>query len=274
MTMAEAKRLSAADPHSPAIVVCLVAALIQEVRPFLRLWKARRRKDLGFPAWEFPAEEGRGVVALSGIGEEACRRCSGQLLSACRPRVLVSVGFGGAVTPGVQPGTIIVGDSYWRYSPESGGLHEILPPLPPLRGKDLANRLAAAGNPALAGSIVTVPVILPKAQHRAAFRNLEHPVLDQETAAAAEVAAAHGVAFLGLRAVTDTSGEEIPGFIAAAANQGLMPGPGLALAWLARDPRRAAPLALFWKRSRLAANNLARAIKVFFSQGVQKNPVS
>lgn len=262
MTMAEAKGLSAANFTSPAIVACVLAALIQEVRPFLRLLRARRRKGLGFPAWEFGAGEGRGVVALSGVGEEACRRRSQQLLSVCRPGILASVGFGGAVTAEIEPGTIIVGSSYWRYIPESGTLREISVFATGI-GAALVRRLVAIGIPALAGSMVTAPVILTKAEHQGAFRHLEHPVLDQETAAAAEVAAAHGVAFLGLRAVTDRAGEEIPGFIAAAANKGLTPGPGLALAWLARDPRRAAPLAHFWKRSRLAAHNLAQALKLF-----------
>lgn len=262
--MAAAKGLSAASTTSPAIAVCVLAALIQEVRPFLRLLNSRRRTDLDFPAWEFDTGEGRGVVALSGVGEEACRRRSERLLSVCRPQVLASVGFAGAITAEIGPGTVIVGNSYWRYSPRTGTLREISVPARGI-GMTLANYLADAGIPALAGSLVTAPVILTKAQHREALRHLQHPVLDQETAAAAEVAAAHGVTFFGLRAVTDTSGEEIPGFIAAAVNKGLTPGPGLALAWLARDPRRAAPLAHFWKRSRLAANNLARGLKIFLT---------
>lgn len=260
--MAEAKGHTAASSTSPAIVVCVLAALIQEVRPFLRLLRARRRKELRFPAWEFNAGEGRGVVALSGIGEAAARHRGEQLLSVCRPRILASVGFAGAVTVEIEPGTVVVGNSYWRYSPRTGTLREISVPSPGI-GAALVRRLVAIGIPALAGSLVTAPVILTKAQHREALRHLQHPVLDQETSAAAEVAAAHGVAFLGLRAVTDAAGEEIPGFIAMAANKGLTPGPGLALAWLARDPRRAAPLAHFWKRSRLAADNLAQALKFF-----------
>ncbi|MGA9754204.1 MAG: hypothetical protein WBV23_03590, partial [Desulfobaccales bacterium] len=46
--------------------ILVMAALPLEVRPFLRRVKARARRDLGLPAWEF--EPGPGVAALSGMG--------------------------------------------------------------------------------------------------------------------------------------------------------------------------------------------------------------
>ncbi len=259
--MAAASGLSALDPENPPFLICLLAALLYEVRPFLRLVKAGRRRDLSFPAWEFQVGKGRGLVAISGVGEAATRHTGTQLLSVCRPRIFLSVGFGGAITPEVQPGTVIAGSAYWQYSPESGALREILPPLFSLRGADLANRLTAAGIPAFAGSIVTAPAILTKARHRAAFRHLQYPVLDQETATAAEVAAAQGVAFLGLRAVTDAAGEEIPGFVAEAMNVCKTPGPFTVFEWLARRPRRIVQIVHLWRRSNLAAHNLARALE-------------
>ena len=49
---------------------------------------------------------------------------------------------------------------------------------------------------------------------------LPRPVLDLETVALAEMAAAQGLAFLSLRAITDAVAEEIPGFLHAAGDQG------------------------------------------------------
>jgi nucleoside phosphorylase len=259
--MAEAAGPLVAATKRQTITVALLAALIYELRPFLRAVQARRRKDLAFPAWEFPAGQGRGVAALSGVGESATRRVAAQLLTAGRPQVFLSVGFGGGLTAGVDPGAIIIGTSYWHYSPKTGTVREVAPPPAPQSGADLANRLAAAGLPALAGSIVTAPSILAKAQHVEAFQHLTYPVLDQETSAAAEVAASHRVAFLGVRAVTDAAGEEIPGFITQALDAHRTPGPRMALEWLARDPRRVVQLVHFWRRSTLAARNLARALE-------------
>ena len=94
--------------------VALMAALPMEVRPFLRLLKDRRRKDLGCPAWEFPVGEGRGILALSGMGSEAAYLAAARLLAGFRPQTLFSVGFGGSLAPELVPGTIVLGQSFWH----------------------------------------------------------------------------------------------------------------------------------------------------------------
>ncbi len=254
----------AGGAHQP-ISIAILAALIYEVRPFLRAVKARRRRDLALPAWEFAAGEGRGMLGLSGVGEAATRRAAARLLTLGRPNILLSVGFAGGLTQEVEPGAVVAGAAYYHYSFKTEVLREISPPPGLPAAGDLAQRLAATGLPAFPGSMVTAPVILDKARLAAICRHLAYPVLDQETGAAAEVAAAHGTPFLGLRAMTDAAGEEIPGFIAKAMNDHQTPGPLMALGWLARDPRRIAPLIHYWRRSALAARNLARAMEVLLS---------
>jgi adenosylhomocysteine nucleosidase len=262
--MAGAVPTDADRPHRP-LTVALLAALIYEVRPFLRAVKARPRRDLALPVWEFAAGEGRGVVGLSGVGETATRRAAARLLTLGRPQVFMSVGFGGGLTPEVDPGALVLGASYYHYSPKTEVLREISLPVASPGAADLARRLTAAGAPAFPGSIVTASVILDKARLATSLQNLAYPVLDQETGAAAEVSAAHGLPFLGLRAVTDAAGEEIPGFIAEALSAHRTPGPGMALGWLARDPRRFWQLVHYWRRSNLAARNLARALALLSS---------
>ena len=58
---------AAAGPYR----ILLLAALPQEVRPFLRQTRARRRRGLPWPAWEFAAGAVRGLLALSGMGQAA-----------------------------------------------------------------------------------------------------------------------------------------------------------------------------------------------------------
>jgi adenosylhomocysteine nucleosidase len=262
--MAGAVPTDAVRPHQP-LTVALLAALIYEVRPFLRAVKARPRRDLALPVWEFEAGEGRGVVGLSGVGGAATRRAAARLLNLGRPQVFLSVGFGGGLTPEVDPGAVVVGAAYYHYSPKTEVLREISSPLASTATPNLGQRLAMSGVPIFPGSIVTAPVILDKSQLLGTFQHLAYPVLDQETVAAAEVAAAHGLPFLGLRAVTDTAGEEIPKFMAEAMNAGRTPGPGMALGWLARDPRRIVHLVHFWRRSVLGARNLAKALALLIS---------
>ena len=90
---------------------------------------------------------------------------------------------------------------------------------------------------------------------------MPQPVLDLETGVLAELAAARGLAFLCLRAITDTAGEEIPEFLRGAGDQGATVGVGAALRWLAADFRRLEDLLALWRRSRRAAQ-LAEALMV------------
>jgi len=242
--------------------LALLAALPLEVWPFLRQSRARRLAGVGLPAWEFGIGEGRGGLALTGMGEEAARQAAGQAVALWRPRLLISLGFGGALLPGLAPGDLVLGDSFWRYDPETGNLQEVAAPPPPRPLPELAARLKAAGLPAEIGSFVTTPGIIHKGRQGEPLGRLTRPVLDLESAAVAGVAAATGVPFLALRVITDAAAEEIPDFILQGYEPG--PGPGLqkALAWLAGDPRRVFPMLHLWRRGSLAARRLSQALQV------------
>jgi adenosylhomocysteine nucleosidase len=242
--------------------ILIMAALPLEVRPFLRRVKAAARRDLGLPAWEF--EAGSGVAALTGMGEAAARRAGETLWGRCRPQVLVSLGFGGALTPGLAAGDLVLGETFWRYNPDTrelkGGSH----PAPPRPLALFCGALAQAGLRAVTGSLVTTTRIIHKGSEGGPLAGLPHAVLDLETGALAEMAAARGQAFLSLRAITDTAGEEIPEFLRTAGDQGAKVGVGAALSWLAGDLRRVQDLWNLWGRSRGAAQALARALMVLW----------
>jgi len=240
--------------------LALLAALPLEVRPFLRHIQARPRRGLGFPAWEFAVGQKRGLAVLSGMGPEAALAAARRLLEQERPEILISLGFGGALTPELLPGALVLGASFWEYDPHGALLKPAPAPAPPRPLPELLGRLRKAGLPAFAGSLVTTPVIMPKAKVGEALSALTHPVLDLETAVLARVAAGEGLAFLGLRSITDGAGEEIPPFIVQADGK---VDARAALAWLAGDPRRITVLFRLWRHSRLAADRLAQALAVW-----------
>lgn len=254
----------AEKPRNPAAPlrwrIALMAALPMEVRPFLRRHKARRLPDLGLPAWEFAVGQGRGVLVLSGMGGEAARRAGTRLLARCRPEILVSLGFGGALTPELAPGALVLGESFWHFNPDSGVLEQVPAPPPPRPLPALLRGLKEAGLPACPGSLVTTPGIIHKERQGAPLLRLPRPVLDLESSALAALAAEEGLALLGLRAVTDAAGEEIPDFLAQRLRRGQRPGPRAALTGLAADPRRAAALLHLRRRGRAAARHLAAAL--------------
>jgi adenosylhomocysteine nucleosidase len=247
------------DAHRPpgANLILVMAALPLEVRPFLRQVKARPRRDLGFPAWEW--ESGSGVVALSEMGAAAARRAGEILVGRCQPRLLVSLGFAGALAPGLAVGDLVLGESFWHYNPDTRELKAGPHPNPPWPLPLLGRALKQAGLNAVSRSLVSTTRIIHKGSQGDFLAGLPQPVLDLETAALAAVAAAHGLAFLSIRAITDVAEDEIPEFLRNAGVQETAAGVRAALKWLAADFRRAQDLYLLWRRSRQAAQALARA---------------
>jgi adenosylhomocysteine nucleosidase len=260
MSLTAAGRDAGPGPRAGRILI--MAALPSEVRPFLRRVRTRARRDLGLPAWEF--EPGPGVVALSGMGAAAARRAGESLVDRCRPDLLVSLGFGGALAPGLAAGNLVLGETFWHYNPDTRELQAGPHPLPPRSLSLLERALKQAGLTAVTGSLVTTTRIIHKGRQGELPAGLPQPVLDLETSALAEVAAAHGLTFLSLRAITDVAGEEIPAFLHNAGIRETTVGVGAALRWLAADFRRLKDLFSLWRRSRLAARTLALALAILW----------
>ncbi len=237
-----------------------MAALPQEVRPFLRRVSVRPRRNLGLPAWDW--QGGAAVVALSGMGGDAARRAAKTLISRCRPGLLVSLGFGGALVPGLAAGDVVLGETFWHYNPDTRELRPAAQPPAPQPLVRLRQVLATAGCTTVSASLVTTGRIIHKASQTEPLTALPQPVLDLETAILAEVAAAQALPFLSLRAITDVAGEEIPEFLRNAGDPGASVGAREALAWLAGDLRRIKDLWRLWRASRRAAQALSGALVV------------
>jgi hypothetical protein len=139
--------------EASACRILIVAALPLEVRPFLRRVRAKARRDLGLPAWEW--EAGAAVAALSGMGQAAARRAGEILMGRSRPELLVSVGFGGALTPGLAAGDLVLGETFWHYNPDTRELQAGPQPVFPRPLPLLCGALQQAGLTAVTGSLVT-----------------------------------------------------------------------------------------------------------------------
>ncbi len=240
----------------------LMAALPQEVRPFLRLVTARRRRDLPFPAWEFRAGGREGLAALTGMGAGAASELWNRLVERFSPRMIISAGFAGALGPELRVGDLVLAAAFYRCQPENCRLLQVAPPpsLPSL--ETVRGALQAAGLRAHLGSFLTPEGVIPKARVGAAAAHLAHPVLELESSVLAALAAAQGLPFLALRAITDPVGVEIPPFIAEAVRRSRPPGLRDAVGWLRQDLRRLRVLFHFWRASHLAGRRLARGLQV------------
>ncbi len=260
-------------PHrsqSP-LAVGLIAALARELTPWLQ-GEPHRRLPGHLPAWRLPRPEGVVVALVSGMGPGAADKAARCLAGEHHVNGLLSVGFGGALTPEIPPGALILSQECWTYDPETcTSVRQAMDQNSELLGR-LLTLLRSAGLPAYLGAAVTAPGIIAKAVHAPFLTHLSRPVLDLESAAVAAVARESGLLFLGLRAVTDTAHEEIPAFLARHLNEYRQPTVPQVLRAVAAKPRRLPRVAALGGRARLAARRLAAALRQLLPELLRHRP--
>ena len=87
---------------SGSVKVAMVAALEREVRPLVKGWLGVEREYLGRRFKFF--ESGQAVLVCGGIGADAARRATEAAIALYEPEVVLSVGFAGALDPGIEGG--------------------------------------------------------------------------------------------------------------------------------------------------------------------------
>ncbi len=147
---------------------------------------------------------GRTVVVATGDGPRRAARGAAEAIERYRPRVLFGAGVGGALTPGLAVGDLVA--SARVLDPEGEA--------PPPSRKLLEAVLAATG--ARAGTLLTLerPAVSAAEKAELASTTGAPAVCDMESAAWARAAAAAGVPYVVLRAVSDTADEDLPRYLA------------------------------------------------------------
>jgi adenosylhomocysteine nucleosidase len=85
--------------------VAIVAALEREVRPIVRQWRVAEKVVDGRRFRFFEKDDF--VLVCGGIGAEAARRAAEAVIAIYAPKVIYSVGFAGALDPGLKVGSIV-----------------------------------------------------------------------------------------------------------------------------------------------------------------------
>lgn len=85
--------------------IAIVAALEREVAPLIRKWKVRNIEHDGRQYQLF--ENGAAAVICGGMGAEAARRAAEAIIRDVQPQQVWSVGFAGALDPGLKVGEVI-----------------------------------------------------------------------------------------------------------------------------------------------------------------------
>ena len=145
-------------------------------------------------------------ASVIGIGRNAADLLAG-LLDTAPCRLLLSLGYAGALDPHLQPGELVVGNSYLYGSSEA--VHGVP------HATRAAMLLRESGLSVLEGAVLTVdePLLTPLAKRRA-YNGSGALVVDMEGRWIADVAASRNIPLIGIRAVLDEAYYPLPAFIA------------------------------------------------------------
>ena len=96
----------------PGLPNSRVAALPLEVRPFLRRVRGQAGGGLGLPAWEW--EAGWAWWPCPAWARRGPPGRGARLVAHAGRDLLVSLGFGGALSPELAAGDLVLGESFWQ----------------------------------------------------------------------------------------------------------------------------------------------------------------
>ncbi len=164
----------------------IIAALPREVRPLLR--QGRWRRSPAVRAVYGCFESDTAVVICAGIGAEPARRAAQAAVRSYSARILVSAGLAGALSPQLKAGRVIIPATIVQDGTEHPVQYQ-----------------AASGPGSLhcEGTLVSSTEVRgPEGKQTLAAR-YQALAVDMEAAAVAEVAAATGVAFMAIKAISD-----------------------------------------------------------------------
>jgi len=155
------------------------------VKPAVKHWRVAFREHEGHRFKFF--ESDRAVLACSGVGSQAGRRAAEAMIALYAPESVASIGFAGALEPGLKTGDLFVP----RWVIDAG---------------DSSRAETTNGK----GTLVSSRSIADEEQKRRLAKAYGAQAVDMESAAVARVAEIHGLGFLAVKAISDELGFPMP----------------------------------------------------------------
>jgi nucleoside phosphorylase len=211
----------------------------------------------GLPCAALAAQLGaaRIVLAVTGMGERNAQRGLSALLSRVSVQRLLVIGVSGALSHGLSPGALLVGE---HVVSEAGEVHHPDPALlqlareaAPARPAVLVSASQIADSPHAKQRLWQLPSVAPA-----------DAAVDLESATFAAVAAARGVPWLCLRAISDGAEESLPSLLNGCRERGGGIRRGAVALRLLADPRPLPALLELRRRVRRASRVLGQAVEL------------
>ena len=165
--------------------IAIVAALKREVAPLIRKWPVRSVEYGGRRYQLF--ENGEASLICAGVGPEAARRATEAIIQEVRASHILSVGFVGALDPGLKVG-------------------EVFEPRTVINAADGSRTDTGCGQ----GTLVSFSTVAGREQKARLREAYSAAAVDMEAAAVAQGAELRGVRFCALKVVSDEAGFVMP----------------------------------------------------------------
>lgn len=235
--------------------IVIIAALEREVKPLVKHWALKSLPDENKLTF---FESNYAVVVCGGVGPGAARRAAEAAIAEYSPRVLISAGIAGALTPELHVGETIFPVTVIDASDSS-------------RVETAIKNTPIATTPLARTVLVSTAEIASAEQKQKFGKAYAAHAVDMEGASVARVAEAHGIRFLAIKAISDEMDFEMPNltdFIRAgefrttafALHVAVRPWLWLKVARLARNTKLASENLCAWLRESALTNTIVPGV--------------
>lgn len=217
--------------------IAIVAALPGELRPLIRGWTPRGSLFYG------RLGDSEAVATCAGMGAGAVTRACEQVLAASHPDTLVSIGWAGSLSCGLQP-------------PQACAVREVIE--------------ASSGErfPTASGEgqrLITLGHVAGGPEKRSLAAQYQAVLVDMEAATVARIARDRGMAFLCFKGISDGPNDKLPDFNRFMGEDGQLRMPAFLL-WAAVHPGSWRGVVRLGRNSRAAAEELANLVALRLSE--------
>ena len=203
------------------------------------------------------------TIVESGMGFANATAAARQLIGELRPDLLLSAGFCGGISAGLQVGDAVLAAGLVIAS--ETGLKDVPVTIPAIC-RVFVSRQAAEGRRVFAGLFVSTKSIMQKGQLAARLpADAPFPVVEMESAAIALLAGENGIPFVGIRTVSDPFDEELGFALDEFCDDRMRIRIPRVLLTVARKPRIIPQLIRLAGNNRVAAASLSRTFKRFLA---------
>jgi len=241
--------------------LAIVAAVAEEVKPFLRSGRFRLSERRGSMRLYRSRKDPNVAVLLGGIGKACAEAAAAYAIDELRPAAIVSAGFAGGVKDGLRVGDVFTSANAWVADGDqehwTEGKHA------PVSVATLA--IAGIRN----GDCLTVPQVVkePAAKRRAGVI-FPVAVAEMEAYWVAKAAAGAGIPCAVLKVVLDPLDAPLPPVVSRLAAARTITARAAALGSIAAAPAQAQALARLTRQASAAGSRLSEALAELSSAGV------